>query len=213
MDSLCKQYTWDIRNRRDVPRNRLERRKYISSTLATLPLFEAHWMQIGWIANNFYLFQALYHGHPQFRQLVLFNTETRQITEIWPYNVKDFIIDMNNQTVVLLFESENDPNLPSSGVYRVSTNGDNKKISDQMFYWLRGSSQIIGEGLKGGVETAYHITSDNSIVPIGPALSAHNDVSVSPDEKWFFYWRFLRGRSTIYSLQQYLSTRKILDVR
>jgi WD40-like Beta Propeller Repeat len=163
----------------------------------------SEWYMHGWISNNLYLFQANYYDppQPQFRQLIVLNAENGQLKEIWPYTTKDCVVDMNNQTVVLLFESENDPNLPPSGVYRISTNGDFERISGQMFYRLTASSQIVGEGIENGVETAYHITSDNSIIPIGPALSGLSDVSSSPDKKWFFIDDFVnaRQRLTLYS--------------
>ena len=164
---------------------------------------DSQWYMHGWISNNLYLFQANYYDppQPQFRQLIVLNAENGQLKEIWPYTTKDCVVDMNNQTIVLLFESENDPNLPPSGVYRISTNGDFKRISGQMFYRLTASSQIVGEGIENRVETAYHITSDNSIIPIGPALSGLSDVSSSPDKKWFFIDDFVdaRQRLTLYS--------------
>ncbi len=127
--------------------------------------------------------------------------KTDNFKEIWPYTTKDCVVDKNNQTLVVLFEPENDPSLPPSGVYRISTNGDYERISSQMFYRLTVSSEIIGEGIEKGVDTAFHITSDNSIIPIGPALSGLSDVSSSPDTKWFFIDDFVNAhqRLTLYS--------------
>jgi hypothetical protein len=169
--------------------------------LETLPHSIAYWSQIGWMSDTLYLFQAIYNESPQFRQLVLFNTENKQLIEVWPYSVKDFRIDVNSQSIVLLFESENDKAQPESGIYRISTSGNSQRISDQKFYRLEGSSQIIVEGIKDDVETAFHITSDNAIIPIGPALSAHSGAFTSPDKNWFFIDDFYKGdqRITLYS--------------
>lgn len=163
----------------------------------------SQWYMHGWISNNLYLLQANYYDppQPQFRQLIVLNAENGQLKEIWPYTTKDCVVDKNNQTLVVLFEPENDPSLPPSGVYRISTNGDYERISSQMFYRLTVSSEIIGEGIEKGVDTAFHITSDNSIIPIGPALSGLSDVSSSPDTKWFFIDDFVNAhqRLTLYS--------------
>ena len=196
MDSLCKQCARNIRGRRTFNVTDMQGNTF-QLPLEKLPLFDAHWTEVDWISDNLYLFYALYHEHPQFRQLVIWDAKIQQLTEIWPYTFKYHVVDMDNQTIVLLFEATDDPNLPQSGIYRVSTNGNYERIGNQMFFRLIASSQIIGKG----AEKAYHIKSDNSIILIGPALSGLSDVSSSPDKKWFFIDDFDEGRQrfTLYS--------------
>jgi len=160
----------------------------------SLPALSAegdYWIPDGWITRKHYLFHD-----SSYRQLAVLDAENQQVTKIWTYTMKYFLFDKNTQTIVLLLESENDPNLPTSGVYRVTLDGYYEKIGNPIFYNLWPSPEILGIG----AEKVYHITSDNSFKPIGPGESVLH--SSSPNKKWFLineghYQR--RYRFTLYS--------------
>jgi hypothetical protein len=163
----------------------------------TLP-DDGRWIMYGWISNNLYLFQALYDEQPQHRQLAILNVENQQLQEIWSYGTSQVAVNWDNETIMISLESDPDPNAPEPGTYFISTQGEHKKISNQVFADIISSPQIIGISTKD--RSAYHILSDGSVRRIGPADLAWGNSS-SPNKQWFFIeYKESEGR---YSLTLY----------
>jgi len=141
------------------------------------------WVLRGWLSNDHYLFQTMFDEEPQHRQFTIFNAETHELKEIWPYSVVGFAIDRQNHRIVLSFDSDLYPNAPQPGTYFVSTNGDYEKISTQVFSQILSSPEILG--LNTSADTAYHILSDGSIRRVGPSGSLGINSS-APNKRWFF---------------------------
>lgn len=140
------------------------------------------WVTYGWISDDDYLFQTMYDQEPQRRQFTIFNAETQQLKEIWPYSVVGFAIDRQNQRIMVSFDSDLYPNAPQPGTYFVSKNGDRQKISSQVFSEIMSFPEIIG--FDGSDKTIYHILNNGSVRGIGPADAAAS-CSPSPNKKWF----------------------------
>ncbi len=140
------------------------------------------WVLYGWLSNDHYLFETMFNEEPQRRQFTVFNAETHELKEIWPYSVVGFTIDRQNHRIVLSFDSDLYPNAPQPGTYFVSANGEREKISSQVFAEIWRSPEITALNMSG--DTVYHILSDGSIRRIGPSRGLGANSS-SPDKRWF----------------------------
>jgi Periplasmic component of the Tol biopolymer transport system len=95
-------------------------------------LYNRRWGEYDWLTESLYLFD---HPNdtdkPPIYDLIIIDTDTGQLKEIWPYSVESFAINKENKTIVLLHRNHNNQRAKiQEGIYIVYPSGKYWKISD-----------------------------------------------------------------------------------
>lgn len=103
----------------------------------TIPIHDEHlynmrWGEVDWLTQSIYLLDHPNDtGKPPIYNLMTVDTDSGQFQRIWPYSVEYYVIDKENQTIILYHRNhETWPSTMPEGIYMVHPNGDYKKISD-----------------------------------------------------------------------------------
>jgi len=143
------------------------------------------WSGEGWVNEKSYLLWDGGEGaYPH--DLRFINVETQQVKEIWKHIAVSFIIDKENQKVILLhmpWEGATSQSEQDMGIYMVSFDGTYLKIDDNEYYFfdqapfnsyfaIDVNSQLINIASNKSV-TEMHREIDNNIPP-----------QAAPNQKW-----------------------------
>lgn len=151
-------------------------------------LYYEHWGESGWLTDALYLFDHPNDtGKPPIYNLMIVNTDTGQLKEIWPYSLDTYAVNTETKTIVLMHRNHRtqNPTVPE-GVYMVYPRGEYKKISDIgiLFNLMEGQKPypIFAQDYNGQI---YSISNNGSI----NALPWANDRVpwISPDGKWLLF--------------------------
>ena len=143
------------------------------------------WNQHGWIAENLFLVSKGGEGAPP-QNIQYINTDTQQVSEIWPDEAQYVSIDPVQQRIILARSGFESPEV--QGIYAVSRDGSYKKIANG-FYFLFEKQDLpdLYFGLDGLENETYQligIQPDGSIISFSRKVSYDAPPQVSSDKKW-----------------------------
>jgi hypothetical protein len=143
------------------------------------------WNQHGWIAENLFLVSKGGEGAPP-QNIQYINTDTQQVTEIWPDEAQYVSTDQVNHQIILARSEFERPEV--QGIYILSRDGSYKKISEG-FYYLFEKQEFPGLyfGLDGLTNETYQligIRPDGSVISFSRKVSYGAPPQISLDKKW-----------------------------
>jgi len=143
------------------------------------------WNKHGWIAEDLFLVSSGGEGAPP-QNIRYINTDTQQVTELWPDEAQYVSIDPVKQQIILARSGFDRPEV--QGIYIVSTDGSYKKISEGFYYLFEKQDfSDLYFGLDGLANETYQligIRPDSSIISFSRRVSYDAPPQVSPDKKW-----------------------------
>ena len=148
---------------------------------------DALWGEHDWLSENLYLFYEPNDTDPPVSHINILNTDTGQLTEVWPHTADFFVINRESKTILLMHKNHSylKPTI-AEGIYMVYPNGKYLKISDAGIFFVLTEGQkpylIFAQDSNGLI---YSISNNGSI----DQLPWMNDTlpRISPDGKLLLF--------------------------
>jgi Tol biopolymer transport system component len=146
------------------------------------------WDGHDWISENSYLLLIGSDTQPSQSNFRVLNTDTGQVTDIWPHSAEFFALNPEHQAVYLAFKHyPGQISLPAEGIYIVEANGEFRRIIDSKHILIsfaenQGPYPVLGVDYEGRV---YDMRYDGSSKML--AWPGHPLPFLSPDGKLLLY--------------------------
>ena len=145
------------------------------------------WGEHDWLSENLYLFYEPNDTDPPVSHINILNTDTGQLTAVWPHTADFFVINRESKTILLMHKNHNylKPTI-AEGIYMVYPSGKYRKISEIgiMFLLKQGQTPypVFAQDYNGQF---YSISNDGSINAL--PWASETVPWISPDGKLLLF--------------------------